>query len=76
MILIEMFRTISRAKDDIMPELTKTFFEKILRDTEQRKDLQVDELALTSRFLSQVVKVRVRDESEIGRHFCSEVSLL
>ena len=24
-----------------MPELTKTFFEKILRDSEQRNDLQV-----------------------------------
>ena len=33
-------RTISRTKGDLMPELTKTFFEKILRDSE-RQDLQV-----------------------------------
>ena len=38
-------RTISRTKGDLMPELTKTFFEKILRDSE-RQELQVGDLII------------------------------
>lgn len=57
--VLDALRTISRTKGDLMPELTKTFFEKILRDSE-RQDLQV-------------TKVKVKDGAEFGRHFCSEV---
>ena len=45
-------RTISRTKGDLMPELTKTFFEKILRDSE-RQDIQVD-LDISWKFLLAV----------------------
>merc|ERR1719270_555043 len=57
--VLDALRTISRTKGDLMPELTKTFFEKILRDSE-RQELQV-------------TKVKVKDGREFGRHFCSEV---
>ena len=58
--VLQALRTISGTKDDIMPELTKTFFEKVLRDFEQNQTLQV-------------TKVKVKDGKEFGRHFCSEV---
>ena len=46
-----------------MPELTKKFFEKILRESERNEQLQV-------------VKVKVDRESNFGSHFCSEVNSL
>ena len=58
--VLQALRSISGAKDDMMPELTKTFFEKILRDFEHNQTLQV-------------TKVKVKDGKEFGRHFCSEV---
>ena len=58
--LLQALRNISSNRDDFLPELTKPFFEKVLRDFEQKQSLQV-------------VKVKVRDSQEFGRHFCSEV---
>ena len=58
--LLQALRNISGSKDDFLPELTKPFFEKVLRDFEQKQTLQV-------------IKVKVRDRQEFGRHFCSEV---
>ena len=46
-----------------MPELTKKFFEKILRESEKNDELQV-------------TKVKVSDENEFGKHFCSQVNSL
>jgi urate oxidase len=46
-----------------MPELTKTFFEKVLRDSENNDELQV-------------TKVKVSNGKEFGSHFCSEVHSL
>ena len=45
---------------DIVPELTKTFFENILRASDDSPKLHV-------------TKVKVKDGTEFGRHFCSEV---
>lgn len=47
-------------RDDIVPELTKTFFENILRASDESPKLVV-------------TNVRVDDSKEFGRHFCSEV---
>ena len=58
--LLQALRTISGTRDDFLPDLTKPFFEKLLRDFEQNKSLQV-------------IKVKIRDRKEFGRHFCSEV---
>ena len=58
--LLQAMRNISGSKEDFLPELTKPFFEKVLRDKEQNKSLNV-------------IKVKVRDRKEFGRHFCSEV---
>ena len=58
--LLQALRTISGTRDDFLPELTKPFLEKLLRDFEQNKSLQV-------------IKVKIRDRKEFGRHFCSEV---
>lgn len=58
--LLQALRTISGSRDDFLPELTKPFFEKILREFEQKQSLQV-------------IKVKIRDSQEFGRHFCSEV---
>ena len=46
-----------------MPELTKKFFEKILRESEKLDDIQV-------------TKVKVSDENVFGNHFCSQVNRL
>ena len=43
-----------------MPELTKTFFENILRASDDSPKLQV-------------TKVKVKDGTEFGRHFCSAI---
>lgn len=45
---------------DITPELTKNFFEKVLRTSDESPQLVV-------------TKVKVDDAKEFGRHFCSEV---
>ncbi|XP_023334969.1 uncharacterized protein LOC111706347 isoform X3 [Eurytemora carolleeae] len=58
--VLQALRTISRSKNEILPDLTKTFFENILRDSEGHSGLQV-------------TKVEVKDGAEFGRHFCSEV---
>ena len=58
--LLQALRTISGTRDDFLPELTKPFFEKILREFEQQQFLQV-------------MKVKIRDSKEFGRHFCSQV---
>ena len=58
--LLQALRNISGTRDDFLPDLTKPFFEKLLRDFEQNKSLQV-------------IKVKIRDGKEFGRHFCSEV---
>ena len=58
--LLQALRNISGNGDDILPELTKPFFEKVLRDCEKKQSLQV-------------IKVKLRDKQEFGRHFCSEV---
>lgn len=58
--LLQALRNISGNREDFLPELTKPFFEKVLRDFEQKQSLQV-------------IKVKVRDKKEFGRHFCSEV---
>ena len=58
--LLQALRNISGSGDDLLPELTKPFFEKVLRDCEKKQSLQV-------------IKVKLRDKQEFGRHFCSEV---
>ena len=58
--LLQALRNISGNGDDLLPELTKPFFEKVLRDCEKKQSLQV-------------IKVKLRDKQEFGRHFCSEV---
>jgi len=50
----------TRDQDSIVPELTKTFFEKLLRTSDESPKLHV-------------TKVKVKDGTEFGRHFCSEV---
>ena len=61
--VIQTLRTISKANEDILPELTKKFFEKVLRDSEK-----IDDLLVT--------KVKVRNGKEFGSHFSSEVHSL
>ena len=46
-----------------MPELTKKFFEKLLRESEKSDELQV-------------IKVKVSSGKDFGNHFCSEVNRL
>ena len=46
-----------------MPELTKKFFEKVLRESEKNDELQV-------------LKVKVSSGKDFGNHFCSEVNSL
>ena len=58
--LLQAMRNISGGKEDLLPELSKPFFEKVLRDKEQKQTLNV-------------IKVKMRDRKEFGRHFCSEV---
>ena len=59
--VLHAIKTIARsAGSDILPELTKTFFENILRASDDSPKLQV-------------TKVKVQDGKEFGRHFCSEV---
>lgn len=58
--VLHAIKTIASSRDDIMPELTKTFFENILRTSDDSPKLQV-------------TKVKVKDGTEFGRHFCSEV---
>ena len=58
--VLQSLRTISRTSEDIQPELTKSFFERILRVSEKNEELQV-------------TKVKVSDGKEFGSHFCSEV---
>lgn len=58
--VLHAIKTIASARDDITPELTKTFFENILRTSDESPKLQV-------------TKVKVKDGTEFGRHFCSEV---
>ena len=58
--VLHALKTISSARDDIVPELTKTFFENILRNSDENPKLVV-------------TKVKVKDAQEFGRHFCSEV---
>ena len=38
--VLSSLRTISKSNEDIMPELTKKFFEKILRESEKNEELQ------------------------------------
>ena len=61
--VLHSLRTISKTNEDIMPELTKSFFEKVLRDSEKNDELQV-------------TKVKVSNGKEFGSHFCSEVHSL
>ena len=61
--VLSSLRTISKTNEDVMPELTKKFFEKVLRESEKNDELQV-------------VKVKVSTEKEFGNHFCSEVNRL
>ena len=58
--LLQALRNISGNRDDFLSELSKPFFEKVLRDCTKKESLQV-------------IKVKVRDKQEFGRHFCSEV---
>ena len=59
--VLSAIKTIASTRDDnIVPELTKTFFEKLLRSSDESPKLQV-------------AKVKVKDGTEFGRHFCSEV---
>jgi len=58
--VLHAIKTIASSRDDIMPELTKTFFENILRASDDSPKLHV-------------TKVKVKDGTEFGRHFCSEV---
>ena len=61
--VLSSLKTISKTNEDVMPELTKKFFEKILRESEKNDELQV-------------TKVKVSEENEFGRHFCSQVNSL
>ena len=61
--VLSSVRTISKSNEDIMPELTKKFFEKVLKDSEKNEQLQV-------------VKVKVGKEKDFGSHFCSQVHSL
>ena len=59
--VLSAIKTIASSRDDsIVPELTKTFFEKLLRTSDESPKLHV-------------TKVKVKDGTEFGRHFCSEV---
>ena len=58
--VLHAIKTIASSRDDITPELTKTFFENILRTSDESPKLHV-------------TKVKVKDGTEFGRHFCSEV---
>lgn len=58
--VLHALKTIASSRDDIVPELTKTFFENILRASDDSPKLVV-------------TKVTVKDEQEFGRHFCAEV---
>ena len=58
--MLQALRNISGNRDDFVSELSKPFFEKVLRDCTKKESLQV-------------IKVKVRDKQEFGRHFCSEV---
>ena len=58
--VLHAIKTIATSRDDIMPELTKTFFENILRTSDESPKLQV-------------TKVKVKDGTEFGRHFCSAI---
>ena len=64
--VLSSLKTISKTNEDVMPELTKKFFEKILRESEKNDELQN----------LQVTKVKVSDENEFGKHFCSQVNSL
>ena len=61
--VLSSLRTISKTNEDIMPELTKKFFEKLLRESEKNEELQV-------------LKVKVSSGKDFGNHFCSEVNRL
>ena len=61
--VLSSLKTISKTNEDVMPELTKKFFEKILRESEKNDELQV-------------TKVKVSEENEFGKHFCSQVNSL
>ena len=58
--VLHAIKTIGSSGGDILPELTKTFFENILRASDDSPTLHV-------------IKVKVKDGTEFGRHFCSEV---
>ena len=59
--VLKSIKTIARSSgSDIIPELTKNFFENILRASDDSPKLHV-------------TKVKVKDGTEFGRHFCSEV---
>lgn len=58
--VLHAIKTIATSRDDIMPELTKTFFENILRASDDSPKLHV-------------TKVKVKDGTEFGRHFCSAI---
>ena len=59
--VLHAIKTMARTSgSDIVPELTKTFFENILRASDDSPKLHV-------------TKVKVKDGTEYGRHFCSEV---
>ena len=58
--VLHAIKTIASSRDDFMPELTKTFFENILRASDDSPKLQV-------------TKVKVKDGTEFGRHFCSAI---
>lgn len=58
--VLHALKTIASTKDDITPELTKTFFENILRTSDDSPRLVV-------------TKVKVNASNEFGKHFCSEV---
>ena len=61
--VLNSLRTIAKTNDELMPELTKSFFEKVLRESERKEELQV-------------TKVRVSSGNVFGNHFCSEVHSL
>ena len=61
--VLNSLRTIAKSNEDIMPELTKKFFEKVLRESEKNDELQV-------------LKVKVSSGKDFGNHFCSEVNSL
>ena len=61
--VLSSLRTISKSNEEIMPELTKKFFEKLLRESERNDELQV-------------LKVKVSTGKDFGNHFCSEVNRL